>query len=121
MHVELYADGALRQPFSQSPVNIVLPAFSDEKKVEGFPELVAHPNFTIEILLARDEEIQRPEDRSNRRRYDGQNKWIQQTPDFLGPRLIGYARVLAASDSLFEEHPFAGRWLCKKGKRISGW
>ena len=42
---------------------------------------------------------------------DGQNERIQQAADLLGLRPDGDARLPAAGDQLFEEHPIAGQVL----------
>ena len=43
----------------------------------SFPELVAHPNFTLEILMTREEEILRPAGRGNGRRASWRRKGWQ--------------------------------------------
>lgn len=60
----------------------------------SFPELVAHPNFTLEILMTREEEILRPAGRGNGRRASWRRKGWQ----ICDRRLLGVVeQVVLAS------------------------
>ena len=51
----------------------------------SFPDLVAHPNVTLEVLLTQEEEILRPADRSNGRRAS----WRRKGWEICDRRLLG--------------------------------
>lgn len=64
----------------------------------SFPELVAHPNFTLEILMVREEEILRPAGRGNDRRAS----WRRKGWEICDRRLLGVVeQVVFASPSDF--------------------
>jgi len=66
----------------------------------SFPDLVAHPNFTLEILMTREEEILRPVGRGN-----GRASWRRKGWEICDRRLLGVVeQVVLASPSDF--HPF---------------
>ncbi len=67
----------------------------------SFPELVAHPNFTLEVLMTREEEILRPARRSNGRRAS----WRRKGWEICDQCLLGIVeQVVLASPPEF--HPF---------------
>ncbi len=64
----------------------------------SFPELVAHPNFTLEILMTQEEEILRPVGRGNGRRASWRRKGWQ----ICDRRLLGVVdQVVLASPADF--------------------
>ena len=64
----------------------------------SFPELVAHPNFTLEVLMTREEEILRPAGRSNGRRVS----WRRKGWEICDRRLLGVIdQVVLASPADF--------------------
>ncbi len=68
----------------------------------SFPELVAHPNFTLEILMTREEEILRPAGRGNGRRAS----WRRKGWEICDRRLLGVVeQVVFASPSDFRIFP----------------
>ena len=64
----------------------------------SFPELVAHPNFSLEVLMTREEEILRPAGRGNGRRAS----WRRKGWEICDRRLLGVVeQVVLASPSDF--------------------